>query len=211
MKPYYSEAGIEIYHGDAHHLLAELAFDCIVTDPPYGHGKNYGDGSVDGLVGFRAASKLIAETGKPAAQFLSASRIFDLPERPQWMGVWNKLYGASGLIAYPFYPHWDAIAFYNIKGDYAGNNGHRSDVFDFAPIRPVDGGHPTPKPLDLMCELVRFMRGEVLCDPFVGSGTTLEAAKLLGRRAIGIEICEKFCEVAAKRLAQGVLFGAPAE
>jgi len=210
MKTYYEQDGITLYHADAHELLPSLAFDCIITDPPYGHNKDYGNASKDDLNGFKAASMLIVNQHKPTAQFLSVSRIFDLPVRPHWLGVWNKLYGASGLIAYPIYPHWDAIAFYNIKGDYAGNNGHRSDVFSFAPIRPVLGGHPTPKPLDLMCEMVRFMPGEVICDPFAGSGSTLVAAKLSGRKAIGIEIEERWCRVAVEQLAQGVLFGASA-
>ncbi len=65
-------------------------------------------------------------------------------------------------------------------------------------------GHPTPKPIELMIVLVGESRGVVL-DPFVGSGTTLRAAKDLGRQAIGIEIEERYCEIAAKRMAQEVL------
>lgn len=67
--------------------------------------------------------------------------------------------------------------------------------------------HPCPKPLSLMIELVSLFtdRGETILDPFMGSGTTLRAAKDLGRKAIGIEIEERYCEVAAKRMAQGVL------
>lgn len=67
--------------------------------------------------------------------------------------------------------------------------------------------HPCPKPEPLMCELVTQFTdpGETILDPFAGSGTTLLAAKRLGRRAIGIEINEAFCEIAAKRLEQGAL------
>ena len=73
-------------------------------------------------------------------------------------------------------------------------------------------GHPSQKPLELMRRLIRFMSmpGDVIVDPFMGSGTTLRAAKDLGRRAIGIEIEERYCEMAVKRLAQeamGKLFG----
>ena len=68
--------------------------------------------------------------------------------------------------------------------------------------------HPTPKPDALMRWLVTHGSGlnSLILDPFMGSGTTLRAAKDLGRRAIGIEIEEKYCEIAAKRMSQGVLF-----
>jgi hypothetical protein len=67
--------------------------------------------------------------------------------------------------------------------------------------------HPCPKPESLMLEIVRQFTdpGETILDPFMGSGTTLVAAKRLGRKAIGIELNEKYCEIAAKRLAQGAL------
>ena len=122
------------------------------------------------------------------------------------MAIWAKRYGASALIAYPIYPHWEGIALYSLSGDYAGNKGHRSDVFTFAPARAAGSGHPTPKPLDLMKETLRMDAGGVILDPFMGSGTTVLAAKAIRRTAIGIEIEEKYCEIAAKRLSQEVLF-----
>ena len=66
--------------------------------------------------------------------------------------------------------------------------------------------HPTQKPLELMHWCLNFApNASTILDPFMGSGTTLRAAKDLGRKAIGIEIEERYCEIAAKRLAQGVL------
>lgn len=74
------------------------------------------------------------------------------------------------------------------------------------------GFHPTQKPMKLMEYLVATYtnEGDDILDPFMGSGTTLVAAKLAGRKAIGIEIEERYCEIAANRLAQGVLFGVTA-
>ena len=89
----------------------------IIADPPYGVGKDYGDASKDDLVTFQWAVELVADSGLPASVHMSVSRLYDLPRRPQWTGVWNKPLGMSGLIAYPVYPHWEPIAFYNIKGD----------------------------------------------------------------------------------------------
>ena len=67
-------------------------------------------------------------------------------------------------------------------------------------------GHPCPKPIEWMLKVVDLVSvdGDTIIDPFMGSGTTLRAAKDLGRKAIGIEIEEKYCEIAVKRLAQEV-------
>lgn len=89
-----------------------------------------------------------------------------------------------------------------------GFSGHRGPgVLRYNGISPnfVIRDHPTEKPLKLMKHLVSKCPDGTILDPFMGSGTTLRAAKDLGRQAIGIEIEERYCEIAAKRLAQGVL------
>ena len=67
--------------------------------------------------------------------------------------------------------------------------------------------HPAPFPVELPKRCIRLSTwpGECVLDPFMGSGTTLLAARALGRKAIGIELSERYCEIAATRLAQGVL------
>eukprot|EP00919_Chromeraceae_sp_WS-2016_P011436 GHVR01026694.1.p2 GENE.GHVR01026694.1~~GHVR01026694.1.p2 ORF type:complete len:119 (-),score=22.53 GHVR01026694.1:329-685(-) len=94
---------------------------------------------------------------------------------------------------------WEPILVYGCKG--FGRDGVT------ATISPQPFDHPCPKPLKLFAWLIRKATGEgdTILDPFMGSGTTLRAAKDLGRKAIGIEIEEKYCEIAAKRLAQEVL------
>jgi len=86
----------------------------------------------------------------------------------------------------------------------------KTDVWEFASERKRTG-HPTQKPLELIAYMVRLScrPGGKILDPFMGSGTTLVAAAQLGRKCIGIELEEKYCEIAAERLRQGVLFGAP--
>ena len=85
------------------------------------------------------------------------------------------------------------------------NGGGRRAVWEY----PVErqNGHPTPKPLALMADLIALFTdpGETILDPFLGSGTTARAAKDLGRKVIGIEMEEKYCEIAAQRMSQEVM------
>jgi site-specific DNA-methyltransferase (adenine-specific) len=83
-----------------------------------------------------------------------------------------------------------------------------NDVLEYPITKQAGvGSHPWPKPLPLFKKLVSHwsLDGHTVLDPFTGSGTTLRAAKDLGRKAIGIEIEEEYCEIAAKRMAQTVM------
>jgi hypothetical protein len=149
-----------------------------------------------------------------------------LPDDWDWLAVWHKPL-STGVRAgnSPIVPHWSPIVLYGIH-TLGTKTAFTPDVFAHRPERgghqnglkgreswaSADvAGHPTPLPLSLCVELISAFGqsdGPVL-DPFMGSGTTLRAAKDLGRRAIGIEIEERYCEIAAKRLGQQVLdFGA---
>lgn len=81
----------------------------------------------------------------------------------------------------------------------------RGNVLDSPAVSSKARRHPTEKPVYLIARLIDAVPGEVVLDPFAGCGPTLHAAKNLGRKAIGIEIEERYCEIAAKRLAQEVL------
>jgi len=109
------------------------------------------------------------------------------------------------------------------SGDLEGDYGGRVEIFIFCHKgrhllrsrqsnlwsipRDSSGDHPTPKPVSLMRRMIENSSDidDLVLDPFVGSGTTLVAAKELGRKAIGIEIEERYCEIAAKRLSQEIL------
>ena len=115
--------------------------------------------------------------------------------------IWDTK-GANGMgdLSIPWKPSHQEIYVWG-----SGFVGHRgSDVLSFPPEQSFGRDHPHAKPVDLMQELVGKTTGTVL-DPFMGSGTTLVAAKNLGRKAIGIEIEERYCEIAALRCSQGVL------
>mgnify|MGYP000911748603 FL=1 len=81
------------------------------------------------------------------------------------------------------------------------------DIWDFAPVAPYQGKHPCEKPLSLLGHIVETSTrpGDTILDPFTGSGSSLDAARLAGRKAVGVEKDERYCEIAAKRLAQDVL------
>lgn len=120
--------------------------------------------------------------------------------------VWVKPNSTPQLTGDRPAPGWEAIAcLHNESTKLAWNGGGRRGVWVVNTINAVD--HPTAKPPALICDFVRLFSdpGETVLDPFAGSGTTLLAAKYEGRRAVGVEMDERYCEVAAKRLAQDVL------
>lgn len=207
MKPYYEDDAVTIYNCEWRAALDVPNGCAVVTDPPYGIGFKYDEHddrdrgdywpqmqeTIDVLTAYHSP---VVFTHRVAA--LKHLVGWD------WVGVWHKPMAMSGLIQLPVMPHWEPVFMYGITGRKDLPRGfdvftHRSEY--------ADNGHPAPKPLPLFSELVqRFVPdGRTVLDPFLGSGTTLVAAKALGVRAIGIEKSEKYCEIAARRLAQEVL------
>lgn len=206
MQPYYDHGGITIYHGDCREVLPTLNADAVVTDPPYGVG----------LLAFNDDFALASEglrlcPGALAAVFMSPRRIVELAnqiadswkfERLLWM---HK----DADLAAPWHGwnmNGEAILICSRAGyRWPKPQSYRSDLYRAAPWGKV--GHPNAKPPIVVRDLVNRLSapGGTVIDPFMGSGTTLAAAKLLGRRAIGIEIEERYCEMAVRRLAQEVL------
>lgn len=210
MKPYYEQDGVTIYHGDAREIAGQVAYDVVLTDPPYGTGQKVAyDVFRDTLANWQPLADWLVDLPQPMAFTLSHTRLFDLKRRPQWLGVWDKMY-TSGIVHVGASPTWEPICFYNLPNQSRGR-GRWDDVFRYVgrgfPALDERLPHPCPKPIALYRRLVQVLPDGVVIDPFMGSGTTLLAAKDLGRRAIGIDVSEAYCELAARRLSQGVLFG----
>ncbi len=200
--PYFQKDDITIYHGDCLEIMPQLqSVDLIPTDPPYGVGINYK--SYDGdLV---RTTDLVMRFLKIA---LSRSRIVAFPAGkwetelklyqaypPKWRMCWYK--GAQSTASPIGFNDWEAILIY---GDKVHCDAH--DYFYALPEKMGTFGHPCPKPVQFCSILIGRLSlvDQTILDPFLGSGTMLVAAKQLNRKAIGIEIEEKYCEIAAKRI-----------
>jgi len=213
VKPYYQHADITIYHGDCREVLPTLEpVDLVLTDPPYGIGEEYLSFN-DRRENLR---ELIADTmrlllthnadlvKRPCLITCGVRNVHLYPE-PTWILCWF-ISGAGGSGPWGF-STWQPILAYGEDPYLSNGLGRRPDAFWMTETSEANG-HPCPKPIGPWKWLLT--RGspydsDVILDPFMGSGTTLRAAKDLGRKAIGIEIEEKYCEIAAKRLSQEVL------
>lgn len=215
LKPYYQHEGITIYHGDCREILPTLSkVDLVLTDPPYGialeeHGRSGYDwtivGDEDQTTGGQALIVCDAKSW-PLVVFASPKKPWRCIEKwRQWL-VWDKgpTVGGGGDRATCWKFSWDLI---QIKG--TGILGGKRDeaVLRFHVTQRDYALHPNQKPVGLMRYLMQkaLPGGGTILDPFMGSGTTLRAAKDLGRKAIGIEIERKYCDIAIRRLAQEVL------
>ena len=203
-KPYYDEGGIQIYNCDCREILGSLPnVDLVLTDPPYGVGLEYAsyDDSPDAwrelMLWLVPAAKAVADMViMPSCRILELKWIYDRVP-PDWLICWYK--GSPGTAAFVGFNDWEPLLVY---GKIPGVQMH--DYIRATPP-PADNGHPCPKPVLWASDLVFKTNAKTILDPFMGSGTTLVAAKQLGRRAIGIEIEEKYCEIAVQRLAQQVM------
>ena len=222
MSLYYEDESIRLYHGDCLTETAWLKADVLVTDPPYGIGSGLSSGGKksDRHYGKQTATHsrkvawdksldvrnaaLALWGDRPAAVFGTARRLDDLPAFREVPLVWDKgeLVG-MGDTTFPWRPLYELI--YVSGGGWAGKRTSAILRHQLSNTAARDIGHPTPKPVGLMSELIHKAPPGVIADPFAGSGSTLISASLLGRKAIGIELEERYCEVIAKRLAQGVL------
>lgn len=216
--PYYDDGQCVIYHADCRDVLEAMhpdEADILVTDPPYGMSFITGTGRKDGWQSRWAGVPIAGDDStalrdevlawwgaRPALVF--GSWKCARPKMVREVLVWDKVVSTGmGALDVPWRPSWEAI--YVIGHGFIGRRSHGVLRYPLPTLAPERRLHPTVKPLKLMQALVAKCPPGLVLDPFMGTGTTVVAAKRLGRRAIGIEIEERYCEIAAKRLAQGVL------
>lgn len=197
-KPYFERAGIQLFCGDCRELLPLLErgrVDLVLTDPPYGHGAKWSGGTWAANPIYDAAFDWDCE---PVDDSTLARVIALADDAIVWGGNYYALPPSRCWLAWVKNQILPTMA----DAEFAWTSFNRpSKIFDSR--RNPDGKrhHPTQKPLALFrwC-LAMKPNAAVVCDPFTGSGTTLLAAAELGRRCIGIEREERYCEIAAKRL-----------
>ena len=221
-RPYYQDNLVTIYHADFREVLPRMvhsSVDLLLTDPPYGinyqsRRKGPGPSTVRGddtLNDLRAALPLSDALLKPDRHAYVFAAPTKLGQAIDAMGdywklknviVWDKgNAGTRGDLTAGYANNWEAII-YGSKGRRPLIGPRPRCVYRYDWQASRDPVHPTVKPVAMMSWLIAksTTRGELVLDPFTGSGVVLRAAAELGRRAIGIEVEEFHCETAAKRI-----------
>jgi site-specific DNA-methyltransferase (adenine-specific) len=192
IKPYYEENGITIYHGDCRDILPELEpVDLVLTDPPFPN--------MEGRVSNYKQCDLSCLETIDCRQLIFWQAIEPFPLNFNAIHIWDKKVGTQSQYERIFERNSTSKAnrvfrHYLINSTVAAS--FTGDIYT---------GHYSQKPIKLINEILSMFNAKNILDPFMGSGTTLRSAKDLHKKAIGIEIEEKYCEIAVKRLAQGVL------
>lgn len=221
MKPYYQQGGVTLYNCDCRDV--QPSCDLVVTDPPYGQkfisgkaggkwGMLIGDDDKEGVEAALAHALKGLRRGRHVYIFSGRLDLSGLPLCGMTDLIWDKEVIGMGDLSVPWGPQHEKIVFAtyeiskaNREKGYGGLSARLRKGSVLRGIRAHSGRvkyHPTEKPVDILRQLVESssVMGETVYDPFAGSGSTLIAAAMEGRSAVGCEIDEQYCEVAAKRL-----------
>lgn len=223
MKPYYADDQVTLYHGDCREITNWLTADVLVVDPPYGIAWRTGGGlkargryaKSRAHAGIRGDADTAVRDGILTAWGDRPAAVFGTPVLAPPAGTRQVLFyrkppdaGVRGATA-GFRRDVEVIY---LLGPWPTGIGGRSSVLETTtpsignPYAPAARYcHPHAKPVDLLEQIVTYCPEGVIADPNAGSGSTLVAARNLGRKAIGVELEERHCETTARRLAQDVL------
>ncbi len=218
MTPYYQDDSVTIYHGDCREMLPQVlaehgAFDLVLTDPPYSTNRAESEFAASGNIAvcLHMASQMapvMAVFGTSSGrgiEFLRSS-IRSLPHNR--VLAWHRTYVNSPASG-PW--RWDLVLIHVFgKGTFGRPLWPSLIQTDGTQALANETGHRSPVPTSVMEHIYRPFAPGLVLDPFAGAGATLLAAAVLGGRGVGIEIDERYCEVAAKRCGQGSLFEAEA-
>jgi site-specific DNA-methyltransferase (adenine-specific) len=221
--PYYTDAWVTIYHGDAETILPTITpCDLLIADPPYGNDFQSNrrqqpldkiandDGTYNVLPVLDLAVRKIGR-GRHAYIFGPAD-LSSLPLTEPTDLIWDKMATGMGDLALTWGPAHEPIQFATFEPSKANrekNYGRltarlrKGSVIHCQALRgAATGRHPNEKPVRLLRELIESssVMDEVVLDPFAGVGSTGVAARLEGRRAVLIEVDERYCELAAGRV-----------
>lgn len=215
---YYQDELVTLYLGDCREVLEWLEADVLVTDPPYGiawrasglhSDKSLRQSSVQSIAGdenTQARDDVLALWGNSRPAVIFGSWREPRPPRVTHRLIWHKAGRKPGVAPAAYFPVDEEV--YLLGAGWQG--APTPTVLTTTEARerqPSEIGHPTPKPVGLMERLIGKCPDGVIADPFAGSGATLLAARNVGRRVIGVELEERYCDLIAKRLSQGALFG----
>ncbi len=223
-EPYYEDDAVTIYHGDCRDILPMFPEATLVSDPPFNIAYHY-DTYHDNMTSAEYEGLLAAALRPPCAvihypeQMFVVARLLavDPSEVAAWVYNANTpkqfrlvaWFGISPNFAADIQPYKNPSDKRIARRISAGALG--TPVYDWWHIEQVKNTslekttHPCQMPLSVMQRIVRVTPGDLLIDPFMGSGTTLRAAKDQGRHAVGVDIDERYCELAAQRCSQDVL------
>lgn len=210
IKSYYEDDAVFLIHADCRDilpLLPDKSINLVLTDPPYGVGLQYDNyiDSRDNLSKLLDGSlKQLLRVSKRVVMTVSIGNLMLFPQ-PNWILSWVYRSG-RGVSPWGF-NCWTPILCYG-KDPYLENGlGSRPDYIECADSPPAFD-HPCPKPekfWQLLLSRVSVKTSDIVLDPYLGTGTTVRVCKNMNRKSIGIDISEKYCEIAAKRCAQMVM------